>query len=136
VSSKECKICSEDKPLSEFYKKKDGKLGRDAICTPCRKGRYKTHKPTAESKRLYEVKTKYGLSPEEYKDLIEDSNNSCSICGISPDNLEKKWLCVDHDHVTGKVRGLLCNKCNSAIGLLDDNPTLLTNAIKYLKEHS
>jgi hypothetical protein len=66
------------------------------------------------------------MSTSEYQSLYEMQFGKCAIC-----SLEDK-LYVDHCHKTGDVRGLLCNKCNSGIGFLNDDPTLLNNAYKYL----
>ena len=78
----------------------------------------------------------YGISPDEYLELIESQDNKCAICGCDfsvEQNLQK--ACVDHDHDTGLVRGLLCRGCNMAIGLLNDNPDICLNAYMYLKEN-
>lgn len=78
------------------------------------------------------LKRKYNLSIKEYETLIESQNNSCKICGIHAKNNIKGKLYIDHCHTTGKVRGLLCMKCNSALGLLNDDKTLVQNLIEYL----
>ena len=75
------------------------------------------------------LKWHYGISLEEYNTLYEKQNGNCKICGEHFDSLY-----VDHDHVTGKVRGLLCIKCNSAIGLLNEDKTIFQKAINYLEE--
>lgn len=74
---------------------------------------------------------KYGLTLEQYKAF----GNKCMICGKEPHGMEngKLRLCVDHDHKTGRVRGLLCGACNIAIGHFYHNSELLENAIKYLQ---
>lgn len=71
---------------------------------------------------------KYNLSPEDYDRLLEDQNEACAICGVRPDR-----LCVDHDHETGEVRGLLCSPCNSGLGFFKDRVRLLAAAIVYLE---
>ena len=80
------------------------------------------------------LKRKYNLSIEEYKTLIESQNNSCKICGTHATNNIKGKLYIDHCHTTGKVRGLLCMKCNSALGLLNDNKKLVQNLLDYLNK--
>jgi hypothetical protein len=72
--------------------------------------------------------SRYGLTLEEYIKLFKDQDNKCAICG------EEKPLIVDHNHATGKVRGLLCYSCNTAIGLLKDDPAMIFAAYKYLGE--
>jgi len=80
---------------------------------------------------------KYGLTASEYDDMMAEQGDLCAICG-NPEtclgnNGEVKMLAVDHNHDTGEVRGLLCNNCNRAIGLLGDDPQLLLKAVAYLK---
>jgi len=74
----------------------------------------------------------YQMSLEDYNNLLELQNNCCAICNINQEKIIIK-LCVDHNHETGSVRGLLCSNCNSGIGFLKDNPDLIFNAIKYLE---
>ena len=71
---------------------------------------------------------KYGLTIEIYNNMINEQNQRCLICK------EKTALCVDHDHATGKIRGLLCRKCNAAIGLLGDDIENIKRAIVYLQK--
>jgi hypothetical protein len=82
-----------------------------------------------DSVRKWYLKTTYGLVPEQYDALYSRHDGKCYIC------MEKKeyYLHVDHNHETGKVRGLLCNPCNRAIGLLKEDINILKSAIEYLK---
>ena len=84
-----------------------------------------------ERNRLYQKKAKYGLSEGEYKHLFIKQNNKCAICGESFDFIVPV---VDHNHSTGVVRGLLCSKCNTLLGMAKDNISILENAITYLKK--
>jgi hypothetical protein len=59
----------------------------------------------------------------------------CAICNDHEDSVGKKMF-VDHDHVTGKIRKLLCTKCNVGIGMLKDNPDIMERAAKYLRDHN
>ena len=68
----------------------------------------------------------------QYHDLFESQDGQCAICGYSPGETDR--LVVDHCHDTGNVRGLLCPKCNSAIGMLDDKAENAENAAIYLRE--
>ncbi len=74
------------------------------------------------------IKRKYGLSMATYEEMCGERNGCCDSCGIVATR-----LLVDHDHVSGKVRGLLCNRCNVLAGYLEKNPDLLHKAIAYLK---
>ena len=82
------------------------------------------------------LKRTYGITAEQYEWLAERQNNLCAICGRPETKLHKSGepyqLAVDHDHQTGNVRGLLCNNCNQAIGLLEDDTDRLGVAIRYL----
>lgn len=73
----------------------------------------------------------FGINEEEYNKMVDKVNNRCEICGRHTKELEKS-LCIDHDHNTGKIRGLLCSDCNVAIGRFKDNINSIKNAIKYL----
>jgi hypothetical protein len=79
----------------------------------------------------------YGMTLGEFDALVEKQNGACEICGKipSPDNqYAYSRLNVDHDHKTGKVRGLLCANCNRAIGMFGDNPATLNRAADYLRK--
>lgn len=103
-------------------------------CTAC--GCYKTHDQFPkhrtvckvcynERERLRKYETRYGLKGDEADKLKEDG---CEICG-SENNLH-----IDHNHGTGEVRGVLCNNCNRALGMFQDDPHLLLDAAHYLLE--
>lgn len=74
-------------------------------------------------------------SKEDYYVLLGRQGGKCAICGYSKRSAKDKRLAVDHDHDTGKLRGLLCGKCNTAIGMLNDSLTLLGAAAIYLAKH-
>jgi len=78
--------------------------------------------------RKWEVKKKYGLEWDEYLALLDEYNHTCALCDESDD------IVVDHCHVTGKVRGILCRKHNAGIGSLDDNAAGVYKAYQYLLE--
>ena len=82
--------------------------------------------------RKYELK-KYGMTGKDYAKMARKQENRCAICGRRSDSDYFRYLFVDHDHKTGKVRGLLCGQCNSILGFAGDNPQILANAIEYLK---
>jgi hypothetical protein len=73
---------------------------------------------------------KFGITQEEAKTLLDSQNGVCAIC--STDTPTETGWCVDHCHATGKIRGILCSKCNSGIGFLNDDPELCKRAIDYL----
>lgn len=69
------------------------------------------------------------MSLEEYEDILISQNNGCAICGNNNGN---RVMFVDHDHSNGKIRGLLCTRCNCAIGLFEDDAEKMAKAIKYI----
>jgi hypothetical protein len=76
---------------------------------------------------------RYGITSDEYDQLLVDQGGVCAVCGLPETSNFKSRLSVDHNHETGRVRGLLCNTCNRALGLLRDNPEVLRNAASYLE---
>jgi hypothetical protein len=107
----------------------------DTYCYECKKIRTQQYKIKHPGRHLeyYKISHRrktYHLEPHEYDKLIQDSNNLCMICKSPPG---QKSLHIDHDHKTGKVRGLLCHGCNTAIGHMKDDVNILTKAIEYLK---
>lgn len=78
-------------------------------------------------------RTRYGISLEEYERLLKKQRGRCAICHRKPSS--KRRLCVDHCHRTKRVRGLLCIKCNVAMGLLGDSVDLVSLTLRYLKKH-
>ena len=75
----------------------------------------------------------YGITIEEYMAMTEQQQNLCALCGGPP---QKKALAVDHDHDTGRVRELLCLKCNAGLGSFNDDLKVLRKAVAYLEKHS
>jgi hypothetical protein len=84
------------------------------------------------------IRKRFGFSPVDYESMAEWQNRQCAIClgpsGSYRDGRERKF-CIDHDHETGKIRGLLCNGCNRGIGYFSDSPDNLRRAIAYLERH-
>jgi hypothetical protein len=85
----------------------------------------------------YKLKNTYGLTLDEYYELVRKQKGLCAICGGKPNVVKgkSKRLNIDHNHSTGKVRGLLCNKCNNGIGCFNDNTKNIAAAISYLKHY-
>jgi hypothetical protein len=76
---------------------------------------------------------KYGLRLQDVNDMEMAQNNVCAICGRPPSN---RGFCIDHDHLTGKVRKLLCISCNRMLGYAGDDPLRLERAAAYLRAHN
>lgn len=77
------------------------------------------------------LKRIFNITVEEYNKMFKEQEGKCKICGIDQTKLKIK-LTVDHDHKTGKIRGLLCHKCNSVLGYANDDIEIFKNIIKYL----
>jgi hypothetical protein len=86
-----------------------------------------------EEQYAYELGRHYGITLQEYKELLELQNNMCATCGGH--NRNGTRLCVDHDHKTGRIRGLLCRRCNTLLGLCNDSKEILLSLIAYLGEN-
>jgi len=80
------------------------------------------------------MKRNYGVDISGYNKMLENQNGVCAICKSSAPNHHKKRLNIDHCHVTGRVRGLLCDACNRALGLFKDSPDLMLKAITYVSK--
>lgn len=128
LADKVCHRCQLAKATDAF--------GKHAWCRECCKEYNKSYKrksrQTPEQVRRSNLKKKFGLTPEQYTDLYEAQGGACAICRATS-NFTFKNLCVDHDHATGKVRGLLCLNCNTALGQLKDSVSLLLKAADYLE---
>jgi len=97
----------------------------------------KTEEERIESRKKaikkYNMKTWYGISLKDYEDMLGSQDGKCAICSSTETKRKKaEYFIVDHDHSTGKVRGLLCDKCNKLLGAARDNINTLENAIAYL----
>ena len=91
--------------------------------------------PRVVSKRRNQLKTKYGITPEQYEEMADHQANLCAICDLPETATYRgrvRRLAVDHDHATGATRALLCTSCNISLGGFKDDPELLRYAIEYL----
>lgn len=90
-----------------------------------------------EKKRTYRLEKKFLISEQDIRDMMDTQRGCCDICKISLVSPEStRSFAVDHCHSSGKVRGLLCNNCNTAIGLFLDNKEILSSAIFYLDKNN
>lgn len=90
-----------------------------------------------QQNKIQKLKSTYGISPEVYQNMLETQQNRCAICSTKIDgnvNSDKSRAFVDHNHQTGKVRGLLCVHCNSIVGYCREDKSVLLHAIQYLKK--
>ena len=82
--------------------------------------------------RKSKFKNQYGITLEQYDKMLANQNGGCAICGAKTPSNRTKYFAIDHCHATGKVRGLLCMKCNRGLGLFNDRTDLLKSASNYL----
>ena len=129
--TKRCPDCGLTKPLEEFPRNRNSKDGRHAYCKPCHNAR------TAETRqrlygggRHYHLKRRYGIGADDFDRMVADQGGVCLLCE-RPDPEH-----VDHDHVTGKVRGILCFNCNGGLGQFKDDIDALLAAAAYLERTS
>lgn len=137
VGVKTCSECKIEKQRSEFHKNLRTKDGLSGKCKTCQSDAHKRYyRSNADNisirMKFQRIKKKYGLTKEEYYKLLNDQMNMCAICEIFLNNEVK--VDVDHDHKTGKVRGILCTNCNSMLAHAKDDINTLMSGIKYLKE--
>jgi hypothetical protein len=149
MAEKTCSSCNELKPLKDFYKEsrvKDGHMRRCKICHGLATAKYRMENPevyrkasskywnkSSKAKRHNAWLKRYGLTKEEYETMFNNQNGLCLICKKQCSSGQN--LSVDHCHKTGRIRGLLCKKCNSALGMLEDNIEYFQTAILYLKSY-
>lgn len=131
-----CNACGTEKPHDDYYKKKhpSGNYGLSPRCKECTKKQRRDIWASPEGRERLtwnNVRSRYGIEKEQFDALLEAQNNACGICGGS---LNDK-CCIDHNHSTGTVRGLLCDSCNRGIGLLKDSVSVLSSAVDYLNRN-
>lgn len=135
--TKRCCRCKEVLPSERFDISRSKKDGLADKCRQCKveyeRDRHFASQGVPRRRRMLAVK--FGMTLEEYEALFEKQDGLCAICGTSePGGRFKSHLSVDHDHRTGRVRGLLCGPCNTALGLVKDDPARLRAAANYLDE--
>lgn len=127
-----CSKCKVEKPLDEFYKNKNTKDGVHHYCKSCLSIHRKNSYDYIKIKNK-ETINRYNLTLEEVENLYISQNKKCKICNTERLLVSKHGgLYIDHCHTTGKVRGLLCSKCNRLLGNCNDDITILKSAIDYL----
>lgn len=165
LSQKLCRKCGEWKDKEKFYKTPKNKDGLRSWCKQCtdsansdwrkknkkrmaqyhslwRKANPDKYKATQDrwwkknsTRRRADNLKRLGATIEQYKELFVKQNGTCAICGTNNPGRRQKNFAVDHNHKSGKVRGLLCFSCNAAIGMFGDRSDIIHRAANYLEEN-
>lgn len=109
---------------SNYDKERRGKLRAEGKLKPLDPG----------TARMQMLRRNYGMTPDDYDAMVAEQSNQCLICSVNGESERNHRLVIDHCHASGKVRGLLCNKCNLLLGHADDTIDRLERAILYLKQ--
>ncbi len=125
---KRCSRCKKRKSSTEFSPHKGRSDGLQSRCKSCRTDLELARRQTGAI-RVYQINRLYGLSSTGYAALLDMQGGTCAICRQV---YAAEKLCIDHDHATGKIRGILCNPCNTGLGFFKDNPDRLHSALDYL----
>lgn len=122
-----CPDCHAVKSLDEFPSTPRSRTGVHSYCKPCHNARGRASKQKVGGSREYHLRRRYGIGVADVERMLAAQGGVCAICGrAGPEH-------VDHDHVTGGVRGILCFNCNGGLGHFRDNVEYLTKAITYLR---
>ena len=146
VITYDCVDCKRTLPKEQYYWGKAG-YRHSRSCKACYQlkrrgyqiaymsgiGKEKARNRYSPEKRSEYICRGYGLTLDKYHQMVKKQGGGCAICGSKQAKTARNGrFCIDHDHDTGKVRGLLCAPCNRGIGLLGDNPDRLKSAAEYL----
>ena len=136
---KTCVTCKIEKHVDEFYPSSSIKSGYRSECILCTKAKSKKYPKSKEQIRRTRLKHSYGITLEEYNKMFIEQGGVCDICK-NPQTVQNfkgitSSLAVDHDHNTGKIRGLLCSNCNTGIGFFEEDEKRILKVLEYLRKH-
>ena len=136
---KTCRTCNKSKSLKDFYSHASCSQGVRPDCKECmgpadreRSRNYVKENPL--NRRSTILKNKYGIDYDSYLRILGAQGGGCAICGSMKPGSGKTYFSVDHNHTTGKNRGLLCHSCNAGIGMFKEDKLSLKLAIEYLEK--
>ena len=137
-----CTKCKTEKPLSEYSheRAKGRKPSLQPRCKTCSSEDTRNWRKSQDIDKLKDryLQRTYGVTLQWYQDTLALQHNACPLCRCAftfHGELNADSPVVDHDHATGKVRGIICNECNRGLGYFHDNPDALRKAATYLEEH-
>ena len=141
IKTRKCPICKKQLPRTqEYWHRHVGYTDNlSGYCKKCHRKKYKYSNLTRDriqnQKRMANEYSR-GISEEDFVLLMKEVDSKCEICNRKFLNNGRLKACLDHDHITGKIRGLLCNNCNSGLGFFGDSQERLIKAKEYLKHKS
>lgn len=127
MKKRKCRTCKQELPIENFKTYIDKRVDKTYVKTDC----HTCHKHICRTRHY---KERYDISLEQYDELAKKQNGKCKICGTTDPKSAGRFV-VDHNHKTGKVRGLLCQPCNAMLGLAKDSTIILQKASMYLLEN-
>ena len=137
MQTRTCNVCQVTKPFSDYRLSANGNPYYKT-CSRCKydkRNERRRKEYCTVTQKEQDLMRKYGITLEQYDAMLDEQENKCAICFVSFKGVRDACSSVvDHDHQTGKVRGILCNSCNRGLGLMDDNIEVLKNAVAYLQE--
>ena len=142
--TKRCNACKQTLSVEKFSRRLNG---YQHLCKPCQSVYQKNYvrklnpEKRAKANRKWRLIKIFGITPEQFDQMLEDQNHVCAVCKnserlITHSTGKPAPLSVDHCHKTGRVRALLCNRCNTTLGKVADDPHLLRHLADYLEQHS
>jgi len=138
METKQCKRCEKHKPKTSFTKASRNTDGLQSYCKSCAdayRKEYQVKNPEAGTDRHY--RRVFGITLQDVKQMLQKQDGKCALCSRELSVLQGRGFStiahVDHDHVTGKVRGILCGNCNTALGKLGDSIESIERVLSYLK---
>ena len=141
ITYKTCSTCKQALPLNSFSKAAGYRDGHRGQCKACRvklnrkypyNPAWKKTPSSPEQMWKYRIKYKFGLTPDQYQAILESQGCGCAICGAKSPGEHIDRFHIDHCHQYGNVRGLLCHKCNLALGMVGDSLQSIGRYVEYL----
>lgn len=135
-----CSKCKIEKFTLDFSKNKNTKSGLSSYCKSCNTlntTMWRINNPEKQAILHWktDIKNFYNITSKDYHKLLQKQDYSCAICLIRQDQFKKR-LSIDHCHISGNIRGLLCFNCNTALGKFKDSVQLLQSAQRYLEKEN
>lgn len=140
ADTKRCPKCGETKSVDEYRKnhRPSGKVFTQPYCKPCQNAYVREwhRKNGGRAKRNHRLQWTYGIDSVEYDRLLAEQGGVCAACGKTREETrDGEHLDVDHCHTCSKVRGILCEDCNRAAGLLGEDPAVIRALLSYVEQH-